>query len=199
MTAECTGNVNVSKSISDVSSPRRDLPPGSSENAKTAHASEDGGSAFRLIQGYASDDSANEADAAPEGASTLVILPEDNMHSHSSDQNTEVDHQKHVNAKGNVNAPHGTEQNAKAENYHVNDESNPVKHGTDVLGHLAKEDTSDSEFEGGQSSKRHGKRQKKRTQSKSPQSRSASPVGANKSSPSQRYGASALYLTLNFQ
>lgn len=189
----------MSKSISDVSSPGKDLPPGSGENAKTVHATEDGGSAFRLIQGYASDDSANEADAGPGGASTLVILPEDNMHNHSSDRNTEVDYQKHVNAKVNVNTPHGTEQNGKAENYHLKDESNPVKHGTGVLGHLAKEDTSDGEFEGGQSSKRHGRRQKKRTRSKSPHSRSGGPVGANKSSPSQRYGASALYLTLNFK
>jgi hypothetical protein len=197
VTAECTENVDVSKSISDVSSPGKDLPPGSGENAKTVHATEDGGSAFRLIQGYASDDSANEADAGPQDTSTLVILHGDNMHSHSSDPHTEVDYQKHVDAKGNVSTPHGTEQNGKAENYHLKDESNVVKHGTDVLGHLAKEDTSDSEFEGSQSSERHGRRQKKRTRSKSPLGRSGSPVGANKCSPSQRYDA--LYLTLNFK
>lgn len=194
MTAECAGNVNASKYISDVSSLGKDLPSGSGE--KTAHATVDGGSAFRLIQGYASDDSANEADAGPGDASTHVILPEDNKHNHSSDRNTEIDYQKHLNAKGNVNAPHDTDQNGNAGYDHLKDESNPVKHGTDALGHLAKEDTSDFKFEGGQSRKSHGRRQKKRTRSKSPQGRSGSPVGANKCSPSQRYGS--FYLNLNF-
>ncbi|XP_008645057.1 uncharacterized protein [Zea mays] len=185
VTVECTGNVNVSK-FSDVSTEDNAKTADATEdNAKTAHATEDGGSTFQLIQGYGSDDSANEADAGPGSANTLVTLPEDNLHGHLSDSNTEFDYQKHVNAKGNVNTPHGTEQNGKAENYHLKVESNPVKHGTDVLGHLAKEDTSGSEIEGGQSSKRHGRIQKKRTRSISPQGRSGSPVGANKSSPSQ--------------
>nr|CAB3501594.1 unnamed protein product [Digitaria exilis] len=166
VTAECTGDVNVSKSASDVSNLDKDLPPGS---AKTARVTVDGGSPFRLIQGYASDDSANEVGAGPGSASTLVILPEDNKHSHPNDRNTEIGYQKHANAKGNVNAPPGTEQNGEAGKYHLDDDSNPVKDVTDVLGHLAKEDLSETEFDGGQRSKR------KRTRSKWPHGRSCSP------------------------
>nr|CAB3496667.1 unnamed protein product [Digitaria exilis] len=169
VTAECTGDVNVSKSASDVSSLDKDLPPGGDDNAKSARVTVDGGSPFRLIQGYASDDSADEVGAGPGSASTLVILPEDNKHSHPNDRNTEIGYQKHANAKGNVNAPPGTEQNGEAGKYHLDDDSNPVKDVTDVLGHLAKEDLSESEFDGGQRSKR------KRTRSKSPHGRSCSP------------------------
>ncbi|RLN42480.1 uncharacterized protein C2845_PM01G07490 [Panicum miliaceum] len=180
VTAECTGDVNVSKSVSDVSSLGKDLPPGSGENAKTAHVTVDGGSPFRLIQGYASDDSANEVGAGPGGASTHVILPEDNKHNQPDDRNTEISYQKHANAKGNVNAPSGTEHNDEAGKCRLKDESSPVKHGTDVLAHLANEDLSDSEFDGG-----HGRRQRKRNRSKSPHGRSCSPLGSNKGSPSQ--------------
>ncbi|RCV45900.1 hypothetical protein SETIT_9G490700v2 [Setaria italica] len=185
VTAECTGDVNVSKSVSDVSSLGKHLPPGSGENAKTAHVTVDGGSPFKLIQGYASDDSANEVAAGPDGASTLVVLPEDNKLNHPIDRNTEIGYDKHPNAKRNVNSPPGTEEHVEAGKYHLKDERNPVKHGTDVLGHLAKEDLSDSEFNGGQMSKRHERRQKKRTWSQSPQDRSRSPLGSNKDSPSQ--------------
>ncbi|CAL4913267.1 unnamed protein product [Urochloa decumbens] len=185
MTAECTGDVNVSKSVSDVSSPGKDLPPGSGDNAKTAHVTVDGGSPFRLIQGYASDDSANEVDAGPVGASTLIILPEDNKHNHPNDRNTEIGYQKHATAKADVNSPPGADQNGDAGKYRLKDESNPVKHGTNVLEHLAIEDLSDSEIDRGQMNKSHERRQRKRTRSQSPQDRSCSPLGSNKGSTSQ--------------
>jgi hypothetical protein len=196
VTAECTRDVNVSKSVSDVSSMGKDLPPGSGENAKIPHVTVDGGSPFKLIQGYASDDSENAVAAGPDGASTLV-LPEDNKLNHPTDRNTEIGYDKHPNAKRNVNSPSGTEENVEAGKYHLKDEKNPVKHDTDVLGHLAKEDLSDSEFNGGQMSKRYERRQKKRTRSQSPQDRSCSPLGSNKDSPSERYDT--LYLAMNFK
>ncbi|CAN6290223.1 unnamed protein product [Urochloa humidicola] len=184
VTAECTGDVNVSKSVSDISSPGKDLPPGSGDNAITAHVTVDGGSPFRLIQGYASDDSANEVDAGPVGSSTLIILPEDNKHNYPNDRNTEIGYQKHATAKGDVNSPSGADQNGEAGKY-LKDESNPVKHGTDVLGPLAIEDLRDSEFDVGQRNKSHERRQRKRTRSQSPQNRSRSPLGSNKGSASQ--------------
>ena len=192
VTAECTGDVDVSKSVSDVSSLGKDLPTGSGENAKTALVTMDGGSPFRLIQGYASDDSANEVGAGPGGASTNVILAEDSKHNQPDDRNTEISYQKHANPKGNVNAPSGTEHNDKAGKYHLKEESSPVKHGTNVLEHLAKEDLSDNEFDGG-----HGRRQRKRNRSRSPHVRSCSPLGSNNGSPSQRYGT--LYLSVDLQ
>ncbi|CAN6307528.1 unnamed protein product [Urochloa humidicola] len=186
VTAECTGDINVSHSVGDISSLGKDLPAGSGDNVKTAHVTVDGGgSPFRLIQGYASDDSANELDAVPGGASTLSILPEDNKHNHPNDRNTGIGYQKHATAKENVNSSPGTEQNGEAEKYHLKDESNPVKHDTDVLGHLAIEDLSDSEFDGGQRNESYERRQRKRTRSQSPQDRSRSPLGPNKGSASQ--------------
>lgn len=184
VTAEYTGDVNISKSVNDVLSLGKDLPPGGGENAKTAHLSVEGASPFRLIQGYASEDSANEVDDGPGGASTLLTLPEDDKRNHPSDRSNEIDYQKHADAKGNVNTPHCAEQNGEAEKYHIKDESNQVKRGTGVLGHLAGEDSGDSEFDECQQSKSHGRRQRKRDRSKSPQDRSLSPLGANKYSPS---------------
>ncbi|GJN08654.1 hypothetical protein PR202_ga26597 [Eleusine coracana subsp. coracana] len=70
VTAECTRDVNVPKSLSDVSRIGNDLQPGSGENAKTANVTVEGGSPFRLIQGYSSDENEDEVDAGV--ASTLV-------------------------------------------------------------------------------------------------------------------------------
>uniref|UniRef100_A0A0A9CPE8 SFR19-like C-terminal domain-containing protein n=1 Tax=Arundo donax TaxID=35708 RepID=A0A0A9CPE8_ARUDO len=183
VTAECIGDVNVPKSVSDVSSLDNDLPPGHGENAKTANVTVEGGSPFRLIQGYASDDSEDEVDAC--AASSVVLSPKDNQHSHPRDRNTEIGHQKLPNAEENVNAPPGTKQNGEATKYQLKDESNPVKHDTDVFGHLVKKEFNGSEFDGVQKSKRHGRSQRKRSRSKSPQDTSRSPLRINKRSPSR--------------
>ncbi|XP_062210356.1 uncharacterized protein LOC133911904 isoform X2 [Phragmites australis] len=176
VTAECIGDVNVPKSVSDVLGLNND-------NAKTANVTVECGSPFRLIQGYASDDIEDEVDAC--AASSLVLSPKDNEHSHPSDRNTESGHQKLTNAEGIVNAPPGAKQNDEARKYHPKDESNPVRHNTDVLGHLVKKELSGSEFDGVRRSKRHGRSQRKRSRSKSPQDKSRSPLGRNKCSPSR--------------
>ncbi|XP_062216399.1 uncharacterized protein LOC133916647 isoform X1 [Phragmites australis] len=183
VTAECIGDVNVPKSVSDVSSLDNDLPPGRGKNAETTNVTVEGGSPFRLIQGYASDDSEDEMDDC--AARSLVLSPKDNQHSHPNDKNTEIGYQKLTNAEGNVNTPPGTKQNGEARKYHLKDESNPVKHNTDVLAHLVKEELSGSEFDGVQRSKRHGRSQRKRSRSKSPQDRSRSSLKRNWRSPSR--------------
>ncbi|GJN08656.1 hypothetical protein PR202_ga26599 [Eleusine coracana subsp. coracana] len=184
VTAECTRDVNVPKSLSDVSRIGNDLQPGSGENAKTANVTVEGGSPFRLIQGYSSDENEDEVDAGV--ASTLVTSSKGNKHTHVSGRNTEIMHQNvAANAEGNVNVPHGTEQNGEARKYHLKDESNPVKQDIHVPGHLVKNDLSLSEFDGVQRSNRHGTNQRKRSRSKSSEGRSHSPSGANKCSPSQ--------------
>ncbi|KAK3147987.1 hypothetical protein QOZ80_3BG0289210 [Eleusine coracana subsp. coracana] len=161
VTAECTRDVNVPKSLSDVSRIGNDLQPGSGENAKTANVTVEGGRPFRLIQGYSSDENEDEVDAGV--ASTLLTSSKE----------------------GNVNVPHGTEQNGEARKYHLKDESNPVKQDIHVPGHLVKNDSSLSEFDGVQRSNRHGTNQRKRSRSKSSEGRSHSLSGANKCSPSQ--------------
>ncbi|TVU47931.1 hypothetical protein EJB05_07549, partial [Eragrostis curvula] len=184
VTAECTGDVNVPKSLSDVSSLGNDLPPGSTGDAKTTNVTVKGGSPFQLIQGYASNDSEDEVDAG--APSTLVILCKDNENTHMSDRNTERGHQKLANEKGNVNTSHVTEQNGEARKYHLKDESRSVKQDIDMPGHLVKDDLCGSdELDGVQRSKRHGRSERKRSRSKSPLCRSPSPLGANKVNPLQ--------------
>jgi hypothetical protein len=180
--AECTGDVNVSKSLCDVSRPGDDLQPGSNENAKTANVTVEGGSPFRLLQGYSSNDN-EEVDAG--AANTLVTSRKDNEHSSLGDRNTEISYQKLASAEGNVNIPHGTEQDGDARMYHLKDECNPVKQDTDVHGHLVQDDLRGSEFDGVQSSKSYG-----RSQSRSPKGSSSSSLGAKKCSPLQRYPTS---------
>ncbi|KAL6593831.1 hypothetical protein ACP70R_048732 [Stipagrostis hirtigluma subsp. patula] len=181
VTVECAGDVNLLKSVSDISSLGNDLPPRSGENTKTANVTVEGESPFQLIQGYDSDDSEDEMDAV--AASSLVLPPKDNEHSHQSDRNTEIDHKKLIDAEVNVNAPPVSKQNGEPRKYHVKDESNPVKHNTGAVEHLVKEELSDSEFDGMQRCKRHGRNQRKRSRSKSPLDASYSPKG--RCSPSQ--------------
>jgi hypothetical protein len=187
VTAECTGDVNVSKSLCDVSRPGNELKPGSSENAKTANVTVEGGSPFQLIQGYSSDDN-DEVDAG--AASTPVTSGKDNEDSYLNDRNTEIGNQKLISAKGNVNIPHGTEQDSDPRKHHLKVESNPVKQDTDVRGHLVQDDIRGSEFDRVQSSKSHGRSERKRNWSMSPKGRNCSPLGAKKCSPSQRYHTS---------
>ncbi|KAL6648564.1 hypothetical protein ACP70R_012788 [Stipagrostis hirtigluma subsp. patula] len=181
VTVECAGDVNVLKSVSDVSSLGNDLPPRSGENSKTANVTVEGESPFQLLQGYDSDDSEDEVDAV--AASSLVLPPKDNEHSHQSDRNTEIDHKKLTDAEVNVKALPDSKQNGEPRKYHVKDESNPLKHNTDAVEHLVKEELSGSEFDGMQRCKRHGRNQRKRSRSKSPLDASYSQKG--RCSPSQ--------------
>ncbi|KAL6867599.1 hypothetical protein ACP4OV_015623 [Aristida adscensionis] len=183
VTAECIGGVNVPRSVSDVSSPGNDLPLGSGENAKSANVTMEGGSPFRLIQGYNSDGSEDEVDAGADN--NRVPLPKDNEHSHpSDDRNAESGHQR-LTAEGIVYAPPDTRQNGEAKKDHRKDESSPVRHNIDALGRLVREELSGSEFDGMQRSESHGRSQRNRSRSKSPQDMSCSPMGRNECSPSR--------------
>uniref|UniRef100_A0A0D9VR81 SFR19-like C-terminal domain-containing protein n=1 Tax=Leersia perrieri TaxID=77586 RepID=A0A0D9VR81_9ORYZ len=164
-TAECTGNVNAPKSVSDVSS----LGNGSDGKAKTTNVTEEGRSPFQLIQGYASGDSEDEDDAGAGAASNLVT--ENNEPGHSINANPCIGHQLLTEA-----AP-CTGRGLEAQEHQLMDKSNPVKHVSDELGHLNKEDLGGNDSDRVQQSRRHGRSQWKRSRGQSPQGRkSCSPL-----------------------
>ncbi|KAG8074043.1 hypothetical protein GUJ93_ZPchr0006g42698 [Zizania palustris] len=173
-TAECTVDVNVPKSVSDISS----LGIDSDTKSKTANVSVQGKNPFQLIQGYALDDSEDEEHAG--AASNLVLLPENNEPGHSIDINPDIGHCLLTEA-----AP-CTERINEAQEHNLKDNSNLVKRSSDELGCLAKEDLKGNDSDRVQQSKSHGRSQWKRNRDQSPQGkRSYRSSGEDEHSPPQ--------------
>ncbi|XP_006649632.1 nuclear receptor coactivator 6-like isoform X2 [Oryza brachyantha] len=161
-TAECTGNDNAPKSVSDVSS----LGNGSVGKAKTTAVTVEGRSTFQLVQAYTSDDSGDEDGV---GAARNLVA-ENNESGHSIDTSSNIGHRLLTEA-----AP-CSEKILEAQEHQLMNKCNPVKHDSDELGHLVKEDMSGNDSDRGQQTRRHGRSQWKRSRVQSPQGqRSCSP------------------------